>query len=197
MTWISNIARDCIRKKKKSGAISRTRRKGHAPVHEFGNDVRSDEAPEVLWIDVRPSGGAIWEIVGVTFAVRPGGLGVGARLARWHGRVSVNEDVQEWEARCLALPSGVTFIIEVEIGCEGHPGGFISETVGNKRTVGSEERVEATVWTVLAVTGLDVLEMCRRVEEGKDVQRGRWDTGWIGMRWGDEWGERAGRRVQG
>ena len=151
------------------------------PVHEFGNDVGSDEAPEGLWVDVCPSGGAIGEVVGVTFPVRPGRLGVGARLARWHGRVSVNEDVQEWEARCLALPSGVSLIIEVEIGCEGHPGGFISIAVGNKGTMGSKKRVEATVWTVLAVTGLDVLEMGGRVEEGKDVQRGRWDAGWIGM----------------
>jgi hypothetical protein len=110
--------------------------------------------------------------------------------------VSVNKDIQERETRGLSLPASVTLIVEVEIWSERNAGGFISEPVGNEGTVRSEKRMEAAVWTVLAV-GLDILEMGGWVEEGEDVQRGRRNTRWVRMRWREEWCERAGCRIEG
>jgi hypothetical protein len=109
--------------------------------------------------------------------------------------VSVNKDIQERETRCLSLPASVTLIVVVEIWGKRNAGGFICEPVGNEG-MRSEEGMEATMWTVLAV-GLDILEMGGWVEEREDVQRWRRNTRWVRMRWRDERSERAGRRLEG
>ena len=147
--------------------------RGWLPIHELGDNERSDQLPDMFRVGLRAPRLTVGEPV-----ERLAVLAITSRLpirAVWVGfydGMSLDEEVEDGKTGRFPLPPGISFVVEVQIGrSEGHAGSIFCELI---RVAVDRSGPEGCRWTCVPRAGLERSKERRRINQRVGRQRRRW-----------------------